>query len=593
MFKASHVFDVKFNSSHDDFCFFDARVKASMTRNKIYRTKLRQNKAGEVMSAQCTCKAGANGYCKHVGALLYTILDFSESGLKQIPPNTSCTEKPQQWHKPAQRISNVPVLFKDILMIKHDYDGDKRQKTEKRIQRKNAKEAYSSCPSFAQRVTRDQIIDLCQELKKLPKESNAVIIKLLQGNDCKPVTVKKIEDNFAKHAVHVDHDYVPGRHKRYATQMEEEASECELNQFFKQDFICCSEGNECEPLDINFSSDIVISHSVIISNLPEPAMETGMAVETGIAVIYEENLEVANVQSNDDFTIPNPSQSYPDDLDLTEENFILVCKECMKSIKITEDGINTVEEKTRGQSSNSEWFKYRNGRLTASKFGEISHRRITTPPDRLVRDLFQYKARPNVPYQCKVGLEMEPVIISKYIEHQNIHGHEGITVKEKGLIIDKENPVLAASVDGEVTDPSNKYHPVGNIEAKYKLFPSKLKEQVDTKQVQLLKTLAKHTKNFCLEITESGLKLKEKHSYYIQVQGGMAITRQPWCDLVVYTTFLNHEDIHIERIYFDPTFWEGLKKKLLDFYLYAMVPELLTSRVKRGMPMYPKIFPYK
>lgn len=85
-------------------------------------------------------------------------------------------------------------------------------------------------------------------------------------------------------------------------------------------------------------------------------METGMAVQTGIAMINEENLEVANVQSNDDFTIPSPSQSYPDDLDLSEENFILVCEECMKSIKITKDGINTVEEKTRGQSSNSEWF---------------------------------------------------------------------------------------------------------------------------------------------------------------------------------------------------------------------------------------------
>ena len=41
----------------------------------------------------------------------------------------------------------------------------------------------------------------------------------------------------------------------------------------------------------------------MISNLPEPAMETGMTVETGIVVIYDENLEVANVQSNDDFTI--------------------------------------------------------------------------------------------------------------------------------------------------------------------------------------------------------------------------------------------------------------------------------------------------
>ena len=159
MFKASHVVDVKFNSSHDDFCFFEARVKASMTRNKVYRTKVRQNKTGEVMSAQCTCKAGANGYCKHVGGLLYTILDFSESDLKQIPTNTSCTEKPQQWHKPTQRTSYVPILFKDILMIKHDYDADKRQKTDKRIQRKNDKEAYSSCPSFAQRVTREQVME--------------------------------------------------------------------------------------------------------------------------------------------------------------------------------------------------------------------------------------------------------------------------------------------------------------------------------------------------------------------------------------------------------------------------------------------------
>lgn len=207
--------------------------------------------------------------------------------------------------------------------------------------------------------------------------------------------------------------------------------------------------------------------------------------------------------------------------------------------------------------------------------------------------MFQHKVRPNVPYQCKVELEMEPVIISKYIEHQNIDAHEGINVKEKGIVIDKENPVLAASVDGEVTYPTNKYHPVGNIEAKYKLFPSKLKEQVDTKQVPLLKTLAKHTRNFCLEITESGLQLKQKHSYYIQVQGGMAITRQSWCDFVVYTTFMNHEDIHIERICFDPTFWEGLKKKRLDFYLYALVPELLTGQVKRGIPMYPKIFSYK
>ena len=59
---------------------------------------------------------------------------------------------------------------------------------------------------------------------------------------------------------------------------------------------------------------------------------------------------------------------------------------------------------------------------------------------------------------------------------------------------------------------------------------------------------------------------KSIHTICKFTEGGLAITRQSWCDFVVYTTFMDHEDIHIERIYFDPTFWEGLKKKLLDFY---------------------------
>ena len=73
---------------------------------------------------------------------------------------------------------------------------------------------------------------------------------------------------------------------------------------------------------------------------------------------------------------------------------------------------------------------------------------------------------------------METVIIGKHFQHQ---GNNGQKDKDKGLVIDKDNPVLAASVDGEVSDPTNRYHPTGNLEAKYKLFSSKLKEQVDTK----------------------------------------------------------------------------------------------------------------
>ena len=64
-----------------------------------------------------------------------------------------------------------------------------------------------------------------------------------------------------------------------------------------------------------------------------------------------------------------------------------------------------------------------------------------------------------------------------------------------------------------------------------------------------------------------------------QVQGGMAITRKPLCDFVVYTSFMKREDIHIERVYFDPAFWEALEKKLIDCYLCPVVPELLPGCV--------------
>ena len=66
--------------------------------------------------------------------------------------------------------------------------------------------------------------------------------------------------------------------------------------------------------------------------------------ETDEAMISEETLnDDPDFQSIGNFTIPNPTQCYPDDLDLAGENFIAVCKECMKTIKITKDGINTVE----------------------------------------------------------------------------------------------------------------------------------------------------------------------------------------------------------------------------------------------------------
>ena len=99
----------------------------------------------------------------------------------------------------------------------------------------------------------------------------------------------------------------------------------------------------------------------------------------------------------------------------------------------------------------------------------------------------------------------------KYVEYHLNHGHLGLCIEEKGVVIDQDNAFLAASVDGKVHDPSNTGSPVGNLEMKFKLFPEKAASENNTR---LLVALATKTKSFCLELTDSGLGLKRKHPYY-------------------------------------------------------------------------------
>ena len=123
--------------------------------------------------------------------------------------------------------------------------------------------------------------------------------------------------------------------------------------------------------------------------------------------------------------IPYKEQVVSDEFDLTNPTFIEKYREYLSQMKMTSSEVEDVEKMTRGQSSHPEWFKYRSGQITASKFGAGNNHRSTTAPDRLVRDLFQYKTKTTTPFQCA--------------EYQHDHGHDGLSVDEKGLVIDQEN----------------------------------------------------------------------------------------------------------------------------------------------------------
>ena len=58
------------------------------------------------------------------------------------------------------------------------------------------------------------------------------------------------------------------------------------------------------------------------------------------------------------------------------------------------------------------------------------------------------------------------------------------------------------------------------------------------------------------------VKLKSNHQYYTQIQGQMAITNRLTAWFFVYTQHGNY----LEKIEFDPSYWNTVKKKLTAYW---------------------------
>ena len=85
-------------------------------------------------------------------------------------------------------------------------------------------------------------------------------------------------------------------------------------------------------------------------------------------------------------------------------------------------------------------------------------------------------------------------------------------------------------------------------------------------------------KSFCCEIVDGKVQLKQGHQYYFQVQGAMALVGVQWCDFIVWII----NDMTVERIFFDPTFWQKCFEQLQHNYLTYILPEIIYPRVSIG-----------
>ena len=66
-------------------------------------------------------------------------------------------------------------------------------------------------------------------------------------------------------------------------------------------------------------------------------------------------------------------------------------------------------------------------------------------------------------------------------------------------------------------------------------------------KINMTITEAYQDRIFYLSCVNGQVRLKQKHQYYYELQGIMAICQLQWIDFVVYKVV----DIHVERVYYD------------------------------------------
>ena len=188
------------------------------------------------------------------------------------------------------------------------------------------------------------------------------------------------------------------------------------------------------------------------------------------------------------------------------------------SLKLPSVRLREIEQSTREQRHSELWFSVRRYRITASRFGEILHRKPTTRPDALVLSILQPRSFSSAATDW--GIQNESLAIQAYLSYQSQQGNDSIIVGPSGILVSETHPFLGATPDGTIYDPLHFNQPFGFLEVK---CPYSHRNETPIE--------ASSSPGFCSTVQSSNsnqsntqvLRLKQNHIYYAQVQGQMAV----------------------------------------------------------------------
>ena len=139
-------------------------------------------------------------------------------------------------------------------------------------------------------------------------------------------------------------------------------------------------------------------------------------------------------------------------------------------------------------------------------------------------------------------------------------------IAECGIFIDSCIPFLGASPDGIIGQE-------GIVEIKCPKSAENFSPEDAIEKVPAVRRMFTR---------KTGISMNKTHHYFYQVQGQLHITDRKFCIFCVWTP-KGLKSIKVER---DDAFWKTeMERKLVQFYLECMLPELIDSRYNRCMPI--------
>ena len=147
------------------------------------------------------------------------------------------------------------------------------------------------------------------------------------------------------------------------------------------------------------------------------------------------------------FPEPLTSLQKPDYLKLNYHDLLDVCEKLFVEITITDNMAKVVELETRQQHKTNLWFKYRAGRVIASRLKAVCHTDVTNPSQSLVKNICYPEAFTFTNKQTNWGCKHEKQARERYSSKSN---HVNLQVAENGLFINPKWPFIGASPNGIV-----------------------------------------------------------------------------------------------------------------------------------------------